>query len=369
MSRKKRLKTTGLSKVNHLYIHIPFCKSKCPYCDFFSVTLAGQKIKDRYTDALIKEVKHVSKTLATPLKSFYLGGGNPILIGEINLKKIIDAVKPYMSIRTEKSIEINPEHLGVLDIPSLGFNRVSVGVQTTNKKALKLIKRKYSMQQLIKNIRTLKGKGVTLSLDFMFALPGQTIVDLKRDIAFIKRTAPEHVSFYMFTPPKGYPLKHLLSDDKTIDKMFKLTHSALDKFGFIHYEVSNFAKNKKICRHNFAYWDKSSYLGLGAGAHSFMSDKRQRMWHGDNVTSYIKAPVTYAGKETLDKNTRKLEDIMLGLRLLNTGIPTSKIKTDRIKELIKNGIVEVNNKRIKIPAGKLILLDSIIEHICTVSLS
>ena len=358
MSRKKQ------SKVNHVYIHIPFCKKKCPYCDFFSLPSEGQKIKDKYTDAIIKEFHHLSNKLAKPLKSIYLGGGSPALIGKKNLNKLLKAINPYLSKQTEKSIELNPEHLESSSVLNLSFNRISIGVQTTNKKLLKLIKRKYLMSKLIKNISMIKRKNISLSLDFMFGLPQQKMSDLKRDLLFIKKVSPGHISFYMFTPPDRYPLKHDIPDDKTIASMFKLIHSELKKFGFIHYEVSNFAKNKRICKHNFAYWDHSSYFGMGAGAHSFLSDKKERLWHGKNAKAYINNPLIYTGSEILDGKTEKLENVMLGLRLLNVGLLKSQIKINKITDLVKNDLVIVENNHIKINPDKLMLLDSIVEHIC-----
>ena len=274
--------------IKHLYIHMPFCKRKCSYCDFYSISNVSADKKKAYTEAVIKEIQHFSDTLVKPLDTVYFGGGSPFMAGLDNLSSIINVISPYMDKNTEFSVELNPEHIeGNNEIFDLGFNRVSLGVQTTDPGILKRIKREYNADVLSINIKALQDRGINLSLDFMFGLPGQDIKKLKNDIDFIKCKNPDHLSFYLFTLPKGHEMEAECAPEDLVDEMFMTIHNGLTPLGYDHYEVSNYAVKGKECRHNMAYWERRSYLGIGAAAHSFIKEKKLRSWHAKDVDSYI----------------------------------------------------------------------------------
>jgi oxygen-independent coproporphyrinogen-3 oxidase len=219
------------------------------------------------------------------------------MLGMDNLKRIMSKLKPYINKKTEISIELNPEHLEkkqktiLKNLENLGFNRISIGVQTINKKILKKIERNYEKEELIKTIDEIRKRKITLSLDFMFGLPSQSIKDLKNDLDFVKQIMPEHISFYSFTPPDRYKLVKECASDELSCKMFDLISSELGKSIYKHYEVSNFCLGSKKCSHNMAYWQRRSYIGLGAGAHSFDKNKKTRSWNKQDIISYIKHPL------------------------------------------------------------------------------
>ena len=349
-----------VGNIKHLYIHMPFCKRKCSYCDFYSISNISEDKKKAYTYAVIKEIQHFSGTLGKPLDTVYFGGGSPFMAGLDNLRSIIDVLSPYMDKNTEFSVELNPEHIeGNDEILDLGFNRVSLGVQTTDLDILKLLKREYDAEKLSGNIKRLKDKDINLSVDFMFGLPGQNIKKLKNDIDFIKVKKPEHISFYVFTLPKGHEMEAECASDDLVEKMFMTTHNGLTPLEYDHYEVSNYAVKGKECRHNMAYWERKSYLGIGAAAHSFIKEKKLRRWHAKDVDSYILDPISFEGQETIDETMEQYETIMLGLRLLNVGIETALVKKENYIPLVKKGLLRIKDQRLLVTELGITLLDYI----------
>jgi len=352
--------------VSTLYIHIPFCNKKCPYCDFFSIAGLSSKTKTQYTSALLKELKSNKDILKTNVKTLYFGGGSPVLLGMNNLEIIIKKIKPLLNKKAEVTIEVNPDQLENKKtinkhLKKLGITRISIGVQTIKKDILTLIERKYDLSNLVKNIHWFKDNKIDVSLDFMFALPRQRIKDLKQDLDFIEKEKPHHVSFYMFTPPERYKHTNLCPDEKETEKMFALIHSRLLKIGYSHYEVSNFALKNKESKHNSVYWNYTSYLGLGSGAHSFLKEKSMRKWNRKDINYYIKHPNSSYDFEILDKEKTRAEKIMLGLRLLNKGMGANLVDKKLLSQLIKGNFVSKQNNMIKINLKALPIMDEIIR--------
>jgi oxygen-independent coproporphyrinogen-3 oxidase len=353
-----------MSYIKHLYIHIPFCNSKCSYCDFFSTSAHSEKTRNAYSKALIRDLKDKNFLLNPKLKTIYFGGGSPALLGIENLKKIIKQLKKKIK-NTEITIELNPEHsdfYSIEKLTALGINRFSIGVQTTNKRLLDIIKRPYT-KNLINHLDKIKKNKNTSSLDFMFGLPTQKIKDLEKDLFFIKenKNIINHVSFYLFTPPKEYKLNfknQKLHSDTLYEKMFDLISKELKKNKFTHYEVSNFSKEKKSI-HNLAYWESKYYLGIGAGAHSYI--KNLRYFYKKDISAYIKNPNSIIEFDPIDKEKRKKEKIMLGLRLLEKGLNKGLFQKEKIDKLIKNKFIIKERNKIKIK--KVMLIDSIIEYL------
>lgn len=332
--------------------------------------IADQPTKDLYTDSLIEELECHSTELARPVGSVYLGGGSPLMIGLGNLGRFLERIQKYLGKDTETTIEINPEHMedeifssrAIALFKKNGINRVSIGVQTTDADTRKYIARHFDMNKLLVLVARLKKEGFIVSFDFMFGLPHQTLPLLDKDIRFIKKNGPHHVSMYLFTPPEGYALTNELPDDDVIEKMFSLIHNELQKSGYSHYEISNYAQDTYESVHNIAYWKRASYIGLGAGAHSFYKQKRMRAWHQKDIAAYIKEP-TLTGSETIDGEMEYTETVMLGLRLLKTGVPVSLFRDERFKGLIDNGLLVQKGNNVVVPAKAIPVLDAIIKEL------
>jgi len=356
--------------IKHLYIHIPFCKSKCPYCDFYSISSANKSMKDQYTASLIKELQHHAHTLARPLTSLYLGGGSPLMLGIDNLNILLKALSKFVDANTESTIELNPEHLEdeflknelISLLQKHLVKRVSIGVQTTNEEIKKLISRKYSLEKLKILHSILIKDGFNISFDFMFGLPNQTPSKLKKDLDFIKEYPPHHVSMYLFTPPEKYPLIKLLPNEEIIEQMFHATHKKMLELEYLHYEISNYALEGKESVHNRAYWNRVSYLGVGAAAHSFFQQQHVRTWHIKDVQEYIKTPFNIVS-EGITNEMEYTETIMLGLRTFNIGVPEKTFKDNKYQTLLKEGLLEKRGRNIFVPYRHITILDSIIKEL------
>ncbi len=351
-----------------LYIHIPFCLKKCPYCDFFSIPGADQRLKDEYTGSLIKELHSKERYLGKRISTVYFGGGSPLLLGINNLERIMTELRPRLNKNCEVTLELNPEHLCKTravkkSIKELGINRVSLGIQTTDQNILRRIKRHLKIRSTLNDINWFKKNGVDVSLDFMFGLTGQNISDLKKDLAFIKKAKPHHVSFYMFTVDEDYEHHELCPDEDIIIKMFKIINRDLTSLGFEHYEVSNFALPGKQSKHNKAYWEYKQYIGLGAGAHSFIKSMKKRYWNNKDINGYIDEPNGCFGFEELDAHKIRTEKIMLGLRLLKEGVNKNLVDPKKMSELLKQKLIKKHGKNILVSPGSVPMINEIIERL------
>ncbi len=269
-----------------LYIHIPFCISKCNYCDFYSIGGVDEEKKEKYTYALIKhmsEYKIQAKNRA--VSSIYIGGGTPSLLSEAQLKKIMKAVKKNfrLTTRCEISIEINP---GTVDekklsaMRRLGINRLSIGAQSFNDDELKVCGRKHTSADIYSAIiMARRAKFDNISLDLIYGLPSQSKESLFYNIDTAAELGVDHISLYGLKIEEGTPFwydRHSLDlpDEDTECDMYFEAIDKLKHHGYRQYEISNFAKSKKACKHNLRYWNCDEYIGLGPAAHSFFGEKR-----------------------------------------------------------------------------------------------
>jgi len=345
-----------IEKIKHLYIHIPFCKKKCFYCDFYSESVATKFYK-LYTDKLIEELKIYEPFLNQKLQSVYFGGGTPYLLNISNLKKIIFFLRNYLDFnKTEISIELNPynflkEKSVVYKLSDIGFNRFSIGVQTFNQDIAKSINRLVPVDF---HKTLIKLNNFNLNLDFMFGIGKQTLKSLDYDIKLSKEIQAKHLSYYLFTVPKTIKTP----SNSTQEKMYQLIINSL-KNDYIHYEVSNFSLNKNYySKHNLAYWTRKHYLGIGAAAHSFVKYKNSELRYA-NIASYkiyLNAYDKINMLEHISKNQILTEKIFLGLRLLKKGLNIKLVK-DKLKPL-KNFLYLKNNK-VFIKENKIFLIDEI----------
>lgn len=322
-----------------LYIHIPFCASRCIYCGFYSTTAVASQ--DRYTDALCREIQmqkdYLLKALdATPhmeLSTVYLGGGTPSQLSGENLEKLFDTIynKVYqdqlpVSATAEVTIECNPDDITpqfASILSSLPVNRVSMGVQTFSDERLKFLRRRHSAREVDQAIGRLRQAGIgNISIDLMFGFPQETMADWRIDLQQALSLEVEHISAYSLMYEEGTVLYRLQqekrvreTDEETSLAMYNLLIDELTAHGFEHYEISNFARPGFRSRHNSSYWQAVSYLGLGASAHSYNGYSRQ--WNVADIRQYIEAierGVLPAEIETLDADTRYNDRIATALR-------------------------------------------------------
>jgi len=265
-----------------LYLHIPFCHRKCHYCDFFSVPASNSQLKT-YPELLIQHLGwSASQGWTGKFDTIYFGGGTPSLLSPSSICKIIAAVDQNFTIAkdAEITLEANPGTVTqqrLADYRSAGVNRLSLGLQTCNDHLLKGLGRLHDRRQGLQSFESARQAGFTnISLDLMFALPGQSREDLEEDLQTYLDLAPEHFSCYGLTAEPGTPLHAKvtsgalsLPDEDLYADSFMVLHDQLSAAGYTHYEIANYARDGFDCRHNLGYWERRPYLGIGAGAHSF----------------------------------------------------------------------------------------------------
>ena len=313
-----------------LYIHIPFCKKRCLYCDFFSTTLLERQ--EEYVAAVVKEIRMRQNEAGEPIRTVYIGGGTPS-----TLKK--DAISGINQVLTsiciaEFTIEINPgdatsEYLRFLRAE--GINRLSIGIQSFQDKLLLLIGRRHNAAQAIEAVRMAQEAGFeNISIDLIYALPAQTMEQWKADIETALGLGIQHISCYGLMYEEGTALTSMRNngeltptDEDTENAMYDYLCERLKQAGFVHYEVSNFALPGYESKHNSSYWDGTPYIGIGAGAHSYTGSVRS--WNPNDLDGYIRG-IKRGGlereSERLTEQDRYNEQIMLGLRT-RRGIPAS----------------------------------------------
>lgn len=360
-----------------LYIHIPFCKSKCKYCDFLSFDNKKETINE-YVNALINEIKNYGQhTVDYQVKSIFIGGGTPSILSCEDITRIFNALKEHYNIDKEAEItlEANPGTLTIEKIEALidsGVNRVSLGLQSCNNNKLKQLGRIHTWEKFLTNYKLIRKCGIkNINIDLMFGLPSQTTQEWKSDLNSIITLKPEHISCYGLIIEDGTVFHKLYQEDKLIlpseemeRKMYWLTHDMLEENNYKHYEISNFALNDKECYHNKVYWKEQAYIGIGLGASSYFEGYRYK--NIDNFEKYLFLNGDINGiKEQIqkiDKKTEIEEYMFLGLRLLD-GIKKQEFYDrwgndidyyykDIIKELIAKGLLHEDSHLIRLtPKG------------------
>ena len=307
-----------------LYIHIPFCKAKCAYCDFYSLAHSEEKM-DAYMAALLRHLEEVAPRAAgMQVDTVYFGGGTPSYLGAARLCRILQTVlRRYDVARdAEITLEANPDSAGdwkeLRRLRRAGFNRLSLGVQSTDDALLRRIGRIHTYEQVQQAVTAArKAKFTDLSLDLIYGLPGQTMEDWQRTLADAVALGPEHLSCYGLKLEEGTPLWQqrqtlTLPDDDAQADMYLYTVAALGEMGYEQYEISNFAKSGKASRHNLKYWRMEEYAGFGPGAHSDFGGVRYG--YVRDIDSYIAGRLVLSESETDSTLARDYEYVMLSLR-------------------------------------------------------
>jgi oxygen-independent coproporphyrinogen-3 oxidase len=305
------------SKANALYIHIPFCRNICTYCDFKKF-IYNQKRIDDYFKSLFLDLQQYSHK---KYKSIYIGGGTPSCIDYQNLKSLLEHLKTlldknYVEFCIESNVEdINEDFLKILCENKV--NRLSIGVQTFNEKFIKFCGRKHTKKQAIENIKLASKYIKNLSIDLIFAFPGQTLKDIQEEIKIVKSLPIKHLSYYsLLIEPNTilYAKKTENVNDIIQEKLYKCVYNNLKKIGFNRYEISNFSRYKKYeSYHNKIYWKNKYYDAAGLGASGYFN--KTRYVNNSNIIKYINKDFSKDSIIPLTKNDIIFEEIMLSLRL------------------------------------------------------
>lgn len=353
-----------------LYIHIPFCKSKCNYCSFIS-SFKNEEIINKYIDCLIEEIKINRTKTKVGVDTIFIGGGTPSILNIIQLEKLLSAIRKYIIIvePLEYTFECNPESLNyekLILLQKYGVNRLSIGLQTANDSELKLLGRSHDYKQFLQAYRLANEAGFNnISIDLMFAFPKQTMQSFENTLRLVTKLKPTHISCYSLIIEEDTKIALSINQNKLQEieedvyiNMYRFSIDFFEKEGYHQYEISNFAKNGYESKHNIGYWTHKNYLGLGVAAHSYID--RIRFSNTENINTYItrlqerKSPIEHS--ESISDLEIFEEIIMLEIRM-NTGINLDKLKaefdvndefTSRVNKLISRGLLEESSSHIKL---------------------
>ncbi len=378
-----------------LYIHIPFCKKKCNYCDFVSYS-GKEALIDEYVDALYQEISSLALRPSS-LETIYFGGGTPTLLEPRHFEKILNTSLVPRPPSLEISIEANPgtaDKAKLKELRKLGINRLSIGAQSFNDEHLKTLGRIHDSKDIFKFYDDARSAGFdNINLDLIFTLPDQTLEDWKKDIRAAIDLEPNHLSTYNLQVEEGTPLWEMSKSQAPNPKqyqnpkfkipnedeelaMYEHAIETLTSKGYHHYEISNFAKPGFECKHNINYWKNGSYIGVGVGAHSHVNGRRRA--NPDSVESYIGCGGGYASVSCIGfvnrttnetdnvlryvTETDKRETIFMGLRLLK-GLSVDKFQgfEKELAELIKSGLLMRENSHVKLTRKGLYLANEVFE--------
>ena len=336
-----------------IYIHIPFCRSRCIYCGFYSTTALD--LRQRYVDALCREmeIRGASRMIPNnsldqgsvpPISTIYLGGGTPSQLSFEQLRQLFIYINKVYTLTSTKeiTIEVNPDDVTAeyaSQLSQFPINRVSMGIQTFNDERLRFLHRRHTARQAIEAVSILRSAGIrNLSIDLMYGFPGETLADWQSDIDSALALNVEHISAYCLMVEEGTPLHRMLQqhngdcplceqrselqgdcpqcvDEETERQMYYSLIDRLTAAGYEHYEISNFARPAFRSRHNSSYWNGTPYIGLGAAAHSY--DIRSRSWNVADINAYIDG-IEHGERlfeeELLDDDTRYNDVVTVGLR-------------------------------------------------------
>ena len=373
-----------------IYIHIPFCKKKCSYCDFKSFENVSENKKKEYVDALIKEIQLSKNNSNHIVNTIYIGGGTPSFIGENYIKEILQAIYKKWEIKpdAEITIEVNPGTINKNKLEAyklMGINRLSIGLQSTSDYLLKKIGRIHSYEDFLDTYIMARKVGFeNINVDLMLALPEQTLENLMQSVRKIINLSPEHISIYSLILEENTELfskvkkgEEALAEDRLEREMYWKSKEAFEEAGYIHYEISNYSKKGYESKHNMNCWTQKEYLGFGIAAHSYFEEKR--FCNINNIDKYIenirkgslKENIIVEEKDRTKENIAK-EYMMLGLRKIE-GVSISEFQRKfelnplfyfrfEISKLEKMDLVEVDLDNIRLTKKGLDLANIVFEE-------
>ena len=356
-----------------IYIHVPFCKSFCTYCDFYS-EIPGEGMYDAYTKQLCQEIHDRAAEMDNSLKTLYFGGGTPSVLPLSHLTRILLALEecghggPY----TEFTMECNPEDLVEKGLPyleslrSLGVNRMSMGVQSLDDDLLRWMNRRHTAEGAREAFRLVRQAGFeNVSIDLIFGLSNLSDAVWEATIDEVIAMDPEHISCYQLTIEGDNVLAQRLENgeyeeapDELCRHQYDILCSKMAAAGYVHYEISNFAKPGYEAVHNGGYWSRRPYVGLGPSAHSFSG--RGRSWNSSEITGYTHT------KESLSVEDEKVETLMLALRT-SRGVNAEFLEANCLKadieRLCAEGALAKEGRRYRIPEDHFFVSDEIIREL------
>src|SRR6266566_6045940 len=327
----------------HLYIHIPFCARRCSYCDF-SIAVRSSTPVEEYTSALRAELAS-GVIRGSTLDTVYLGGGTPSRLGGLGVADVLTSVRDHASIAAdaEITIEANPDDVNDVAVAqwvAAGVNRVSLGSQSFDDSVLEWMHRTHDAPQISRAVKALRGGGISnISLDLIFALPDTLKRSWERDLTLALDLEPAHVSLYGLTVEAHTPIARwrdrgaiVEGSEDAYEQEFLLAHELMVNAGFVHYEVSNFARPGKASHHNSAYWTGAPYAGVGPSAHSF--DGASRRWNVSAYSEWIRRLQRHesvlAGEEFLTSENRDEEEVYLVMRT-RRGLPIAEDQIETVR--------------------------------------
>ncbi len=363
-----------------IYVHIPFCASRCIYCGFYSSTgLLGEQ--DRYVNALLKEMRMRADYLGgEPIDTAYIGGGTPSLLSAANLTRLCGTLSKAGNLK-EFTVECNPDD--VTDslcrvLASNGVNRVSLGVQTFSDARLRFLRRRHTASNIPQAVEKLRHAGIhNISIDLMFGFPGETTEEWRKDINAAIAIGVPHISAYSLMYEEGTPL-YLMRErgdiaentEENSAEMYDTLIDTLTAAGYEHYEISNFARPDHHSKHNSCYWNGTKYLGLGAAAHSYNRDNRQ--WNVSDLREYIRAieaDTLPMEQETINTRTRYNDLVTTALRT-REGISLRTLTDEErayiissARKSIANGTLEQAGDNLKLTRKGLYISDDVMSEL------
>lgn len=352
-----------------IYIHIPYCAKKCPYCDFFSERYNKNSIM-QYTDAVLRNLEYYSRRRIAD--TIYFGGGTPSLMPAECIEKIINSVRRnfILSENSEITLEVNPNTVNadkLSDLYNAGVNRLSVGVQSLVESELKMLGRTHTAERAVETVINAEKAGFkNISCDMIIGVPNQTSENIKYTIQKLSELPVTHISSYILKIENGTPFDNpdfisLMPDDDTVSDMYLLMVDELEKHEFMQYEVSNFAKKGFESRHNTKYWKCIDYLGIGASAHSCFEGKR--FFVPPDIEKFNNSP--FQDISVTDENPCGFKEYaMLRLRL-KEGLDISQHPEiiSKTSELLKAGYINFDGKKISLTAKGYLMSNSVIEYL------
>ncbi len=374
-----------------IYIHIPFCKQKCYYCDFVSYSNKCSEVKE-YIESLKKEIEEFDFS-NYKVTSIYIGGGTPSYIDSIYIVEILSELKEKLKCNLiefkdiEITIEVNPGTVDTKklnDYKKLGINRLSIGLQSTKNDILKKIGRIHTYQEFLEIYKLARETGFkNINIDLMIGIPGQKIGDLKNTLQDIIKLEPEHISVYSLIIEENTPIEKMLENgeiklpDEDLERnMYWYVKNTLELNGYNHYEISNFAKLGKESRHNLNCWNQEEYIGFGVAAHSYLNGIR--FSNTINVEEYIQHLENNRKEENIQiEESQSLEDkknefMMLGFRKIQ-GVDIARFKEkfidnpiflyrEKLNKLVEEGLIEVDLNHIKLTNKGIDLANLVFEE-------
>jgi oxygen-independent coproporphyrinogen-3 oxidase len=373
---------TETGKVEHLYLHVPFCAAKCQYCAFYSEAGSAAKMED-YVEAVLTELKlsvaglGKSRLDLAPVTIFF-GGGTPSILPARLMQRVLEGLRRVLSLKRvrEWTIECNPATVSVSKANlfcEFGVNRISMGVQSLDDELLKTIGRVHSVKAAVDSYEKLRSAGFdNINLDLMFGLPGQTLEHWRTTLRRAMELQPEHISTYCLILEEDTQFWSLLQqglikpDEELELKMYELGIEMLTTAGYRQYEVSNFAKPGRECAHNIAYWEGKEYIGLGPSACSTIGARRwQNVSDIDRYAESLKArQPAISFEETLTDELRASERVAFGMRM-NAGVPADLVRKrwdKQVAELLSAELVQWRNDRLQPTKRGILFADEIAAH-------